>query len=110
LAVSGIDIYAAGSRGIPGWSNSILAASLKKGALYRLQLSEDGSSIPGDAVPLFRTINRYRDIAVGPDARAIYVATDDGITAGPAGGWTAAVDDPGAIIEFRYGGAESHSE
>jgi hypothetical protein len=103
VAFSGIDVYAADLHGIPGWSNSILAVSLKKGVLYRLKLSEDGSSIPGDAVPLFRTTNRYRDLVIDPDQRAIYIATEEkGPAASSTGGWTAALDNPGAILEFRY--------
>jgi PQQ-dependent dehydrogenase (s-GDH family) len=67
VAFSGAEVYAAGPHGgIPGWSNSILAASLKRGTLYRLKLSGDGKSIPGDAISLFRTTNRYRDVAVSP--------------------------------------------
>ena len=102
LALSGIEVYAAGAHGIPGWSNSILAASLKKGTLYRLPLSDDGRSISGDAIPLFRTTNRYRDLAIAPDKQTIYIATDKGDAAGPGGGWTEVLDNPGAILEFRY--------
>ena len=105
LALSGIEVYAAGAHGIPGWSNSILAASLKKGTLYRLPLSDDGRSISGDAIPLFRTTNRYRDVAIAPDKQTIYIATDKGDAAGPGGGWTEVLDNPGAILEFKYDAA-----
>ena len=101
LALSGIEVYAAGAHGIPGWSNSILAASLKKGTLYRLRLSDDGRSIPGDIIPLFRTTNQYRDLAIAPDKQTIYIATDKGDAAGPDGGWTEVLDNPGAILEFN---------
>ena len=85
--------------------NSILAASLKKGTLYRLPLSDEGRSISGDAIPLFRTTNRYRDVAIAPDKQTIYIATDKGDAAGPDNCWTEVLGNPGAILEFKYDAA-----
>ena len=103
LALSGIVVYTAGPHGIPGWATSVLAASLKRGTLYRLTLGDDGSTIVGDAVPVIQTIDRYRDLAIDTDQQAVYIATDlRGPTAAPTGGWTTALAHPGAILEFRY--------
>jgi hypothetical protein len=38
---------------------------------------------------LFRTTNRYRDLAIAPDGLSFYIATDaSGATRGPDGGRT----------------------
>jgi PQQ-dependent dehydrogenase (s-GDH family) len=102
ITPSSLDIYTAGA--VPGWGNSLLVTSLKGGAVYRLPLSADGRSV-GEATELWRSVNRYRDIAVSPDGRAIYVATDaGGLARDSSGAPTNRLDDPGAIIEFRYTG------
>jgi glucose/arabinose dehydrogenase len=49
---SGTDFY--GSLAIPGWQNSLLVASLKKGVIARYQLSNDGQSIISDTINYFR--------------------------------------------------------
>jgi hypothetical protein len=52
---------------------------------------------------LFETTNRYRDLALAPDGRTFYVATDSsGDTRAVDGSPTKALDHPGAILEFRY--------
>jgi Glucose / Sorbosone dehydrogenase len=75
IAPSGLDIYTKDV--IPDWVNSLLLVSLK-GTLYRLKLSSDGLSIQGDALEYFKSMNRYRDIALNPDGRTIYISTDEG--------------------------------
>lgn len=76
IAPGGLDVYT--SDAIPGWKNSILALSLVRGVVYRLRLAPDGRSIDGAPIELLRTANRYRDIALHPDGRRIYLVTDPG--------------------------------
>lgn len=107
VAPSGIDLYSAGADGIPGWSDSLLVTALKTGTVYRMQLNEDGTAIEGEALPYFKTTNRYRDLAIHPDGRTFYVITDnDNNTQDPAGIPTQALENPGAILVFSYTGNE----
>ena len=57
---------------------------------------------------LFRSENRYRDVAFDPDGRTIYVITD---SSGPAqamkGGVTDDLWNPGSLLVFRYEGNNS---
>ncbi|WP_437724785.1 glucose/sorbosone family PQQ-dependent dehydrogenase [Sorangium sp. So ce861] len=92
--------------GIPGWGDSLLMTTLKKGSLFRVKLSTNGESVVGEPVALFKTTNRYRDLAMSPDRRTLYVITDtEGNTSGPTGGATTALENPGAILEFTYTGS-----
>jgi hypothetical protein len=102
VAASGLDVYDAAD-GVPGWQNSLLMPALKSGAVFRVPLSADGTQVTGGPVAQFRTVNRYRDTALGPDHRTFYVATDrSGPTRDLAGAPTTALANPGAILEFRY--------
>ena len=74
IAPGGVDVYT--GDGIPGWKNSLLVLSLIRGAVYRLSLAPDGRSIQGPPSELFKSANRYRDIALNPDGRTLYLATD----------------------------------
>jgi PQQ-dependent dehydrogenase (s-GDH family) len=95
LAPSSLDHY--DSAAIPGWRDSLLMATLKDGAVYRIPLGG------GEPVAELRTVNRYRDTAVSPDGRSIFVATDRaGTTRDQDGRPTGKLADPGAILEFRY--------
>jgi PQQ-dependent dehydrogenase (s-GDH family) len=85
-AVSGIDIYT-NSR-IPGWKNSLLSACLKGGRIIRTKLDAAGDNIVpvagGDTITHFRSVNRFRDIAVSPDGKDIFVVIDSSsVTSGP---------------------------
>jgi PQQ-dependent dehydrogenase (s-GDH family) len=103
IAPSSLDVYADRPRGVPGWDNSLLMTSLKKGAVLRIRLSHDGRRVVGEAVTEFKTTNRYRDIAISPDGRKFYVLTDsENLTQAPGGGYTAALENRGAILEFTY--------
>jgi PQQ-dependent dehydrogenase (s-GDH family) len=103
IAPSSVDFHAAGA--VPGWGDSLLVTSLKGGAVYRLPLGADGRPL-GEATELWRSVNRYRDTAVSPDGRAVYVATDaGGMARDSSGAPTTRLDEPGAIIEFRYTGS-----
>jgi hypothetical protein len=105
IAPSSLEVYA-NNDGIPGWATSLLITSLKHGAVYRLKLAPDGRAVPGEAVSYFKTTNRYRGLTVSPDGRRIFVITDNGKAAiGPSGGDTTKLQNPGAVLEFRYIGS-----
>jgi PQQ-dependent dehydrogenase (s-GDH family) len=104
VAPASLVVYAA-ANGIPGWNHSLLMPSLKHGTIYRLQLDAAGTAIVGepDENAYFKTVNRYRDVAVRPDGLALFVATDvGGNTQDQTGKPAAAVENPGAILEYRY--------
>lgn len=104
VAASGLDIYLHAA-GVPGWSDSLLLASLTRGAIYRIPLGADHTRAAGMPVMELKSTNRYRDIAVRPDGRAIYVVTDNtGPTRNAAGERTRALEHPGALLEFTYRG------
>ena len=99
---SGYDFRARGTA-TPGWANSLLLVAMKAGRVYRMKLSADGTSIVGDAEELFKTTNRYRDIAFAPDGRTIFLITDPtGRTTDSAGVMTTALENGGSILEFSY--------
>jgi len=101
IAPSSIAIYE--SNAIPSWQNSLLLTSLKKGRVYRLKLSADGTTVDQTNVTqYFYTQNRYRDIVVSPDGKTFYVITDSsGKTSDALGvNTTTNVLNPGAILKF----------
>ena len=62
--------------------------------------------VAGAPIEYFKTTNRYRDLAVGPDQRTFYIVTDnDGRTLDDKGTPVRVVANPGAILEFKYVGA-----
>jgi PQQ-dependent dehydrogenase (s-GDH family) len=100
-APSGAEFY--GSNAISGWQNSLLVAQLKRGAITRFKLSNDGLSIISDTIHYFQGKGRFRDVVVSPDGLKIYVACDSsGSTSGPTGGVTNTPANPGSILEFTY--------
>jgi PQQ-dependent dehydrogenase (s-GDH family) len=107
IAPSSVAYYGAFNNGIPGWAHSLLIASLKRGVLYRVRLDPSDSVTIGDAAPMFRSFNRYREVVVAPDGRTIYVATDAegyGLATNDAGSAAFRLENPGAILAFTYGG------
>jgi PQQ-dependent dehydrogenase (s-GDH family) len=105
IAAGGLDIYAAQTNGIPGWANSVLQTGMTMGRVYRVKLSEDGRSAVGPSEELFRTANRYRDIAIGRDLRSFYFVTDNnglGRTTDPSGASVRTFANPGSVLEFKY--------
>jgi glucose/arabinose dehydrogenase len=101
IAPSSVDVYTAPA-GVPGWADSLLVTTLKHGTVYRLKLDDRGEPV-GDLIPYWTSVNRYRDIAVKPDGRTFYVATDRrGLIRDRAGRPTRTPENPGAILEFRY--------
>jgi PQQ-dependent dehydrogenase (s-GDH family) len=100
-APSSIMVYT--SNGIPGWNNSILLPTLKGNRLIRLKLNEKGDRVSGDTISYFKNKVRYRDIAVSPDGKKIYMAIDSTATSSnPAKENPEKVYNPGSIIEFSY--------
>jgi PQQ-dependent dehydrogenase (s-GDH family) len=106
VGVSSIEYYGASPKGgIPGWEKALLVTTLKRGSLYVVALSADGQKVRGPFSRYFQSDNRYRDTAVSPDGRTIYVATDPrGLAEAIAGGTTRAMTNPGSILAFTYVG------
>jgi PQQ-dependent dehydrogenase (s-GDH family) len=104
VAPSSLAVYSA-KNGIPGWDHSLLMPSLKHGTVYRIQLDAAGTAVVGepDENVHLKTVNRYRDVTMRPDGLALFIATDVGGNTQDASGRPAAgVENPGAILEFRY--------
>ena len=104
IAAGGLEVYAVG-HGVPGWASSILQTSMTMGRVYRVRLSGDGRSAVGPNEEIFRTANRYRDIAVSPDGMTFYLATDNngfGQTIDPNGVRINRFTNPGSIVAFTY--------
>lgn len=100
VAPGSIDYYDADQGGIPGWNDSLLAVSLKRGSLFRMELLPDRWRL-GEPVELLRTTNRYRDMTIDPSGTKFYIITDNsGQTASPTGGATTELQHPGSILEF----------
>jgi PQQ-dependent dehydrogenase (s-GDH family) len=105
VAPSSLRLYP--SDAVPGWenNNTFLMPTLKGGRIFQLTLNENGASLAREPVELFRSENRYRDVAFDPDGRTIYVITD---SSGPVqaleGGATDDLWTPGSVLVFRYQG------
>ncbi len=105
VALAGIDAYAAVT--IPNWATSILVTGMRTGAVYRLKLSADGKAAAGAPVEYFKASDRYRDIALSPDGRRIYLVTDSkGATTDAAGQRTEMLANPGTVLELTYTGPQ----
>lgn len=106
IAPSSLELYSsARANGIPGWANSLLLPGMTRGRVYRMKLSDDGRSVVGANEELFRTQNRYRDLAIGRDSRTFYLATDPeglGRVMDMSGALVLTYANPGAIMEFKY--------
>lgn len=109
VAPSSIEAYMPeAGQGIPGWENSLIVTTLKRGSLYRVPLSDDGHSLRGPIERYFQSENRFRDVAVSPDQKTIFVATDTGgLAEAIKGGTTTTMQNPGAILMFTYTGASA---
>ena len=103
-ALAGLDVYT--STAIPGWNPSILVAGMMSGTIFRFPL------VGGAEPPLtyFKAQDRYRDLAISPDGRRIYVVTDaHGRVLTATGESTATLAHSGALLEFTYAGATGSS-
>jgi PQQ-dependent dehydrogenase (s-GDH family) len=104
IAPSTLEIYTA-RNGIPGWANSLLLPGMTSGRVYRMKLSDDGKSVVGPNEEVFRAQNRYRDVAITPDGRTFYFASDPeglGKVTDLSGALVTTYANPGAILEFKY--------
>jgi PQQ-dependent dehydrogenase (s-GDH family) len=110
VAPSSLRLYT--SNAIPGWENTFLMPTLKAGRIFQLALDDNGTALAGDPIELFRSENRYRDVAFSPDGKTIYVITDmDGpVQAMKEGPITPITDlwSPGSLLAFRYVGNASN--
>jgi PQQ-dependent dehydrogenase (s-GDH family) len=105
VGVSSVEHYQANATGVPGWERVLLVTTLKRGSLYVLPLTGDGKTAAGRFSRYFRSENRFRDTAVSPDGRTIFLATDSGgLAESSTGGVTTKMQDPGAILAFTYTG------
>jgi PQQ-dependent dehydrogenase (s-GDH family) len=100
-APSSLAVYT--SPAIPGWQNSLLLPTLKHGKLIRLQLNAAGTGVSSDTLTYFRAPVRYRDVAVAPDGRRLFMATDSAsVSSGPSKEDPKSTSCKGCIIEFTY--------
>lgn len=105
IAPSSVAYYGGFKAGAPGWQHSLLITSLKRGVIYRVRLDPTESVTVGDAEPMFRSQNRYREVVVAPDGRTIYVATDTegyGLATNDGGSPAFKFENPGSILAFVY--------
>ena len=111
VAASSVESYAGFADGIPGWERVLLVSTLKRGSLYVISLDASGRRSVGPIARETQTQNRYRDVAVHPDGRTIYVATDsEGLVDAPSGGVAKRVDNGGAILAFTYAGESAPAD
>lgn len=98
IAPSSLELYSAASQALSGWSDSWLIPSLKRGTVYRVPTD---ATAEAQVTELFKTTNRYRDVAVNPDGRTFYVITDrQGATGSVDGGATSELENRGSVLEF----------
>ena len=106
VAPAGIAFYGQGP--IPGWTYSLLIASLKNG-LWRLKLKSDGLSVDGTVNPYdtlhYLTGYRLRNVTVAPTGDTLFIAVDNSCcTLGPTGAIGNSVASPaqGFILRMIY--------
>lgn len=105
-APAGLSIYT--SPVIPGWSNSLLLASLKWGRITRTKINSDNVSITTvngvvDTMPYFGSRNRYRDLAVSPDGKDLYIVMDKSLsTSGPSQANPSALNCTGCVVKYSF--------
>jgi trimeric autotransporter adhesin len=113
---SGIDLYK--DKIIPGWYKSIIAGGLKWGRIIKLKLGTAGnttmpSNIGGvgnstDTVTYFQSVNRYRDLAFGPNGKDIYVVMDNNAaTSGPGTNNPIVAACPGCVVKYSFLGYQA---
>lgn len=110
---SGVGLYTRSV--IPGWKNSLLIESLKWGRVLRLKLNSDGSSVipvdGADTVGYFGSRNRFRDVAVDPDGRSIYVVMDrSSSSSGPSANNPVVPACAGCVQKYTFLGYQNTSE
>ena len=101
VAPSSVRLYP--SDVISAWenNNTFLMTTLKGGRIFQLTLNENGTVLAREPVELFRSENRYRDVAFNPDGRTIYVITDSfGPVQAINGGAIEDLWNPGSVLVF----------
>jgi PQQ-dependent dehydrogenase (s-GDH family) len=106
VGASGVEHYQSNGTGIPDWDRVLLVTALKRGSLYVVPLDRTGKVAKANRIArYFHSENRYRDSAVSPDRKTIYIATDaGGVAEGLNGGLARRMQNPGAILAFTYAG------
>lgn len=105
IAPSAIEYYNLNTgKGIPNWYPSLLVTTLRRGTLYRYRLNAAKDAIIGDSIGYFKSVNRYRDIALSPDGKIFIVTDSIGSTSGPSGSNLTNMTNKGAILVFEYTG------
>ncbi len=110
-APSGMDIYT--NTVIPGWKNSLVLASLKWGRMVRVKLNStyDGvAKVDGvvDTMGYFKSQNRYRDLAISPDGKDIFIITDKSTsTSGPSTANPSTLNCGGCVVKYTFLGYNS---
>jgi len=102
---SGLDVYS--HTLVPGWKNSLIAASLKWGRLVRMKMNETGNAIIPtngfDTVSYFGGQNRFRDLAFAPNGKDIFVVMDRSTTSsGPSNANPVVPACPGCIQRYTF--------
>ncbi len=102
---SSVEHYQSKGKGIPGWDRVLLVTTLKRGSLYVLPLKANGQPAAGHMSRYFQSENRFRDTAISPDRKTIYIVTDPGgLAESRSRGTTTRMQNPGAILAFTYTG------
>jgi len=109
-AWSGLDLYT--NKIIPGWNKSLIASGLKWGRLIRIPLGATGvttmpsnldSANTADTVTYFQSTNRYRDLAIAPNGKDIFLVMDNSsATSGPGVGNPTTPACPGCVIKYSF--------
>jgi hypothetical protein len=106
VAPSSLRLYT--SNAIPGWENNLLMTTLKAGKIFKMALDKNGTAVAGKPEELFRSENRYRDIAFSPDGLTLYVITDmkGPVQAMKEGPITPITElwSPGSLLAFKFVG------
>ncbi len=103
---SGLDLYT--NTLIPGWKNSLVAASLKWGRLLRLRLDTTGTitaptNTASDTISYFGSQNRFRDLAFSPDGKDIFVVMDNSsTTSGPGSANPVVPNCAGCVQKYTF--------
>jgi trimeric autotransporter adhesin len=92
---------------IPGWKGSLIPCSLKWGRVLRLKLGSGGTTIVptngADTVSYFGSTNRFRDAALAPNGKDMYVIMDkSSTTSGPSAGNPVVPACGGCVVKYTF--------
>lgn len=110
IAPSGMEAYT--STLIPGWKNSLLLASLKKGYMMRIKPNATNTGVESiggaDTAVVFNSQNRFRDLAFAPNGKDIYAVIDrSGSTSGPTSDNAVSSACAGCVVKYTFLGYNS---